>query len=67
MPDLEQAQPFPIVDRVSDMPEGFETVRAPAASGDHYIPGHDPLVLTRYPRSLGDGTPDMVRLDVPPI
>lgn len=65
--NMEQEQPFPIVDRTSDMLEGFATVRALAASGSHYIPGHDPLVLARYPRSLRDAMPDIVRLDVAPI
>lgn len=63
--NLEHAQPFPIVDRASDMLEAFATVRALAASESHYIPGHDPQVLVRYPRSLRD-IPEIVRLDVPP-
>ena len=31
----------------------FETIRTLADSPDHVIPGHDPLVLTRYPAVTG--------------
>jgi hypothetical protein len=37
-----------------------------ASSHDHIIPGHDPLVLQRYPAAL-PGVSDIVRLDADPI
>jgi glyoxylase-like metal-dependent hydrolase (beta-lactamase superfamily II) len=47
--NMEQARPFPIVYSVADMVEGYARLRALAASPEHIIPGHDPLVLARYP------------------
>jgi glyoxylase-like metal-dependent hydrolase (beta-lactamase superfamily II) len=47
--NMEQARPFPIVFNVADMVEGYGRLRALADSPGHIIPGHDPLVLARYP------------------
>jgi glyoxylase-like metal-dependent hydrolase (beta-lactamase superfamily II) len=47
--NMEQSRPFPIVYNVGDMVEGWRKARALAESGEHVIPGHDPLVLARYP------------------
>jgi glyoxylase-like metal-dependent hydrolase (beta-lactamase superfamily II) len=47
--NMEQARPFPIVWSVADMMDGYERMRALAASPEHIIPGHDPLVMERYP------------------
>lgn len=61
--NLEQGRPFPIVWSVADMMDGYERMRGLAASPEHIIPGHDPLVMQRYPapeRSL-EGV--VVRLD----
>ena len=63
--NLDHAAPFPIVDRVSDMLDGFARLRALAASDDHVVPGHDPLVLRRYPPSVR-GRSGIARLDLPP-
>lgn len=64
--NLELAQPFPIVDRVADMLDGFSMVRALSASDQHWVPGHDPMVLRRYPRSHAGASPNVVRLDLQP-
>ena len=64
--NLEQRRPFPIAVDVPEMLEGFSLVRSLASSGQHFIPGHDPLVLERYPPSL-PGLPHIARLDVPPV
>ncbi|HEY5898187.1 MAG TPA: N-acyl homoserine lactonase family protein, partial [Burkholderiales bacterium] len=45
----EQGRPFPIVWSVADMVDGYQRLRALAASPEHIIPGHDPLVMDRYP------------------
>ena len=47
--NMEQARPFPIVWSVPDMVQGYRRLRELAQSPQHIIPGHDPLVLERYP------------------
>ena len=47
--NMEQVRPFPIVYSVADMVQGYDRLRALAESPAHIIPGHDPLVLERYP------------------
>ena len=47
--NMDEARPFPIVWSVADMVEGYRRLHALAASPAHVIPGHDPLVLERYP------------------
>jgi len=47
--NMEQVRPFPIVWSVADMVEGYRKLRSLAQSADHIIPGHDPLVMERYP------------------
>jgi glyoxylase-like metal-dependent hydrolase (beta-lactamase superfamily II) len=47
--NLEQERPYPIVWSVGDMIEGYARLSALAQSAAHIIPGHDPLVLARYP------------------
>lgn len=62
----QQRRPFPIVDSVPAYLEAFRRIEALAQSPDHVIPGHDPLVLARYPRALPD-VADIVRLDLAPL
>lgn len=62
----QQRRPFPIVDSVSRYLAAFDTIERLASSPAHVIPGHDPLVLTRYPAAR-DGVSDAVRLDLDPI
>lgn len=63
--NFRERRPFPVLESVSDMLEGFDTMARLASSPDHVIPGHDPLVLAYYPKALG-GVDDIVRLDVDP-
>jgi glyoxylase-like metal-dependent hydrolase (beta-lactamase superfamily II) len=63
--NFEQNRPFPVVESVTDMLDGYDTMRRLATSGQHIIPGHDPLVLERYPTALS-GVEDIVRLDLDP-
>ena len=59
-------KPFPIVFSVADMIAGYDKIKAHAESGRHIIPGHDPLVLARYP-ALNAATEGIIgRLDVDP-
>jgi len=64
--NFEQSRPFPVVESVTDMLEGYATMKRLASSLGHIVPGHDPLVLRRYPAAL-DGVDDIVRLDLDPI
>lgn len=47
--NMEDVRPFPIVYSVPDMVNGYRKLRALADSPAHLIPGHDPLVMQRYP------------------
>jgi glyoxylase-like metal-dependent hydrolase (beta-lactamase superfamily II) len=46
---MEEQRPFPIVWSVAEMVDGYRRMRELAESPQHIIPGHDPLVLERYP------------------
>jgi glyoxylase-like metal-dependent hydrolase (beta-lactamase superfamily II) len=61
--NMEQTRPFPIVFSVADMVAGYERLRALAASPSHIIPGHDPLVMQRYPAPSKALEGIVVRLD----
>jgi len=64
--NMEKVSPFPIVYSVADMVDGFKTMRSLADSDRHIVPGHDPLVMARYP-GAGAGLDDIVvRLDAEP-
>jgi glyoxylase-like metal-dependent hydrolase (beta-lactamase superfamily II) len=64
--NFEQNRPFPVVDNVAEMLAGYDRMRTLASSGQHIIPGHDPLVLERYPLHC-TGLDAVVRLDADPI
>ena len=63
--NLERNHPFPIVVDVDDYLEAFKTIRGLASSDAHVVPGHDPLVLKRYPLAKS-GLAGVVRLDADP-
>jgi hypothetical protein len=46
--------------------EAFATLRQLAASPRHIIPGHDPLVMARYPAPTSELQGIVARLDVEP-
>jgi hypothetical protein len=60
---MEQVRPCPIVYSVADMVAGYARLRALADSPGHVIPGHDPLVLARYPAPSGALQGIVARLD----
>jgi len=64
--NLESGRPFPIVFNAAEMLEGFETIKRLASSPAHIIPGHDPLVLARYPAARPGLEGIAARLDVEP-
>ncbi|MCC7346724.1 MAG: N-acyl homoserine lactonase family protein [Variibacter sp.] len=57
---------FPIVDSVPAVLEGYKLLERLAASGDHIIPGHDPLVLKHYPAARAGLDGWVARLDADP-
>jgi glyoxylase-like metal-dependent hydrolase (beta-lactamase superfamily II) len=62
--NMETGRPFPIVFDVGAMIQGYDTMRRLASTPEAIVPGHDPLVLERYPPA-GDGLDGIaVRLDV---
>lgn len=63
--NLRLRNPFPLNVDLPRMMEGFEVVERLADGPDHIIPGHDPLVLRKFPKLNGDA--DIVRLDQAPI
>jgi glyoxylase-like metal-dependent hydrolase (beta-lactamase superfamily II) len=65
--NMEQGRPFPVVYNVADMLAGHERAYALAASRRHVIPGHDPLVLKRYPAPSRALEGIIARLDVDPV
>jgi len=64
--NMDQGRPFPIVYNVGDMIEGWSTIRQLADSPDHIVPGHDPLVLERFPAPNSAQEGWIARLDAPP-
>ncbi len=64
--NMEQGRPYPVVYNVADMLEGHRTLRQLATSPAHIIPGHDPLVLERYPAPAPGLTGIAARLDADP-
>ncbi|MBZ5673875.1 MAG: N-acyl homoserine lactonase family protein [Acidobacteriia bacterium] len=65
--NMEQGRPYPVLFNVGEMLEGFNTVRKLAESPRHVIPGHDPLVLARYPAAKPGLEGIVARLDADPI
>ncbi len=63
--NIRQRNPFPVVVDVARMLRGFDIDRGLADGPDHVIPGHDPLILKRFP-PLG-GNPEIAQLHLPPI
>lgn len=64
--NMEQAKPFIITHDVEATLRGYQRLKLLAASPRHIVPGHDPLVMARYPavEPRLDGV--VCRLDVMP-
>jgi glyoxylase-like metal-dependent hydrolase (beta-lactamase superfamily II) len=57
---------FPTTYHLGEVLEGYNKLRRLAESPAHIVPGHDPLVLKRYPAVKGlEGI--VVRLDAAPL
>jgi hypothetical protein len=57
---------FPITYDVGEVIEGYATLKKLATSPRHIVPGHDPLVLARYPAAKPGLEGWIARLDVEP-
>jgi glyoxylase-like metal-dependent hydrolase (beta-lactamase superfamily II) len=63
--NMERQNPFPIVFDLGAMVQGWRRARQLAGGDDTLvIPGHDPIVRTRYP-AMDEGA-EVLRLDLPP-
>ena len=61
--NIEQKRPFPAVYNVGDMLESYQRIYALADAPSMVIPGHDPLVLERFPSASREHEGWIVRLD----
>lgn len=64
--NMEAESPFPIAYNIGEMVDGYNTMRRLAESNNHIVPGHDPLVMTRYPSASDQTKGVVVRLDAEP-
>ena len=53
--ELETERPFAVLADLADVYRAYDTVRTLAADGRAMVPGHDPLVMERYPPLNGAG------------
>lgn len=63
---LETRRLFRVLYNVGDMLEGYATLERLASSRAHIVPGHDPLVLARYPAASERTAGWIARLDLEP-
>ncbi len=63
---MQSGRIFPLTYNVAEVVEGYATLARLATSRDHVVPGHDPLVLARYPAAKPGLENWVVRLDVEP-
>jgi glyoxylase-like metal-dependent hydrolase (beta-lactamase superfamily II) len=61
--NMEREIPYPIAWNVGEVMEGYRRARALASSRDHIIPGHDPMVMDRYPAASSALEGWVARLD----
>ncbi len=65
--NMEEGRAFPILHNLEETLEGYATLRRLASRPENIIPGHDPLVLARYPAAAPGLAGVAVRLDADPI
>ena len=64
--NMQRRMPFPVVYNLGDMVMAFDALKAQADTLQHIVPGHDPLVLDRYPAPDDRLEGIVARLDVAP-
>lgn len=65
--NMDSERPYVTALHVGEMLRGFDRLRAAAESEKHIIPGHDPLVMKRFPPPRPDLEGIAVRLDLEPL
>lgn len=64
--NMDSCRPFPILASATEMVDGWVQIRRLADAANYIVPGHDPLVMSRY-RAPGPGLEGIVvRLDEEP-
>lgn len=63
---IDSGRVFPITYDIAEVLEGYATLQRLATSPRHVVPGHDPLVLTRYPAAKPGLEGWIARLDAEP-
>ena len=64
--NIDTANPFPIIHNLGDMYEAYRKLRTLSGAANLIVPGHDPLVMKRYPTLRPGLEGAAVRLDVEP-
>lgn len=64
---METGRVFPVVHNVGEVLEGYNTLYRLASSTAHVIPGHDPLVIARYPAASVQTDGWVARVDLHPL
>lgn len=64
---METARAFPVLYNLAELMEGYSTLYRLASSKAHVIPGHDPLVLERYPPASDATSGWIARVDLDPM
>ena len=62
--NVEDMAPYPIAYDIGAMLKGFERLKRLGDGPGHIIPGHDPLVMARYPAATPAADGIVARLDV---
>lgn len=63
---FEQQRVFPVVYNLAEVLEGYRRLKRLAGAGRRIIPGHDPLVLDRYPAASPETAGWVARVDLNP-
>ncbi len=63
---MEAGRCFPTTFHLGEVLDGYDTLRRLADTPQHIIPGHDPLVMERYPAPSKELEGIVVRLDATP-
>ena len=64
--EFERSVPFPVAHSIADMMTAHDRIEQLAASRDHIVPSHDPLLMQRYPAAQAELNESIIRLDVSP-
>jgi glyoxylase-like metal-dependent hydrolase (beta-lactamase superfamily II) len=64
--NMETGRPFATTYDAAQVQAGFKALHELADSPQHIVPGHDPLVMRRYPAASGSLAGVVVRLDAEP-